>query len=126
MFHKHQPLTDIARAVLIVAVVLTAINVILGGSPGIDPVEAIWYVLNVLMIVAPVVFLATGMKSVKNWQIVFVLLLFPAVATIYQLFANMWGESEPNTIWTVVNIYVPIIYAYFIGSNFRLCTCNKK
>ena len=126
MFHKNKSLVDITRAVLIVTVVLTAINVILGGGSGTEPVTAIWYVINVLMIAAPVVFLVTGMKSVKHWHVVFVLLLFPAVATLYQLFAGAWGDSDPNTIWSIVNIYVPIVYAYFVGSNFSLCICNKK
>lgn len=123
MFQKHQSFTDIARAVLIVAVVLTAINVGL-SIDGKTPVTSVWYVINVLMIAAPVVFIATGMKSVKNWQVVFVLLLFPAVATIYQLIAGNWGT--PDTLWAVVNSYVPLVYTYFIGSNFGLCICNKK
>ena len=126
IFHKHNNLTDIARAVLLVTVVLTAINVILGGSPGVDPVTAIWYVINVLMLVAPAVFIATGIKSVKHWHIVAVLLLLPAIATIYQLVVGVWGDSDPNTIWTVVNTYVPIVYAYLVGSNFSLCICSKK
>ena len=126
-FNKHgNGLTDIARAVLLVTVVLTAINVILGGSPGVEPVTAVWYVINVMMLVAPVVFIATGIKSVKHWHVVAVLLLLPAIATIYQLIVGVWGDSNPNTIWTIVNTYVPIVYAYFVGSNFSLCICNKK
>ena len=125
MFQKHQSFTEIARAVLIVAVVLTMINVglIIDGQ---KPVESVWYVINVLMIAAPVVFLATGMKSVKHWQVVFALLLFPAVATIYQLIVGNWGLTEPEIVWSVVNTYVPLVYIYLVGSNFSLCVCNKS
>lgn len=125
MFQKHQSFTEIARAVLIVAVVLTMINVglIIDGQ---KPVESVWYVINVLMIAAPVVFLATGMKSVKHWQVVFALLLFPAVATIYQLIVGKWGLTEPEIVWSVVNTYVPLVYTYLVGSNFSLCVCNKS
>lgn len=120
--HKKDHLI-LVRILMAVGVVITALNISLDDSSS----TALWYVLNILTIVIPVLLLALGYKKIKHYAPVLVLLALPANATIHQLIVGEWGVvgGDNGWIWTVSNICTPIVYSYLVGSNLQLPCCEK-
>ncbi len=115
---KQKSHIDILSVVFAVVVVLGIINYF-------SEVNSLWYVWNTLVVVMPVLFIAThlNMKDHASKYLIVVLLALPAIATVGMGLAGHWGEIGSETVqnyWDVIVFYVFSFYSFLIGSKMRI------
>ena len=76
-----------------------------------------WYIVDVLFVLIPIMFVATSMQT-KNASLVALILWIPAIVVGYMAFIGYLGIPHP--IWTALNMWQLVVYSYLIGTRFRI------
>ncbi|MYE37949.1 MAG: hypothetical protein F4X82_00295 [Candidatus Spechtbacteria bacterium SB0662_bin_43] len=103
-----------------------AVIIILGVINYFAEITFVWYIWNIAVIVAPLLFLATHlrMKDHASKYLVVVLLALASVGVIGMGLTDNWGTVEADSIaqdyWDIITFYVIALYAFLIGTKLRI------
>lgn len=103
-----------------------AVIVVVGIINYFAELEVLWYLWNIAVIVAPLLFLATHlrMKNHASKYLVVVLLALASVGVIGMGLTDNWGTVEAGSIaqdyWDIITFYVLTLYSFLIGTKLRI------
>ena len=103
-----------------------AIIMIMGIINHFADIGGVWYVWNIAVILAPLMFIATHykMKDHGSKYLIFVLLSLSSIAVAGMGISNDWGVVEAGSMtekyWDVILFYVVALYSFLIGTRMKL------
>ena len=114
--HEHKFLF----VLMLISIVVIYANTFLNNTP-------VWYALDALYVLIPLIFTCCCMRSVRHGAIIAILLWVPAIATLCILCMVFWGSLVTTpTLWSFINMYQLIIYSYFLGTRLRISSCSDR